>query len=246
LPPFADSTFIAIVVGSFAASVANAMFSAGGALIVLAVTSTVLPIQHIVPIHSTLLIGSTTTRILFFWQFIDWKIVWPFIVGSLIGALIGARIYIELPEAIIATAIAILMLVALWLPGISWRPKLRHPWFVVGFIHTFISTLFAYGALLHSVILHTGLGRRQVVGTMAGALTGMGIFKIAGYAYYGFDYRPYLAMIGAAILMSFAGTAVGKWLGEGLSETRFRLVYRILVTLTALRLMYTGLMQGVS
>ena len=46
--------------------------------------------------------------------------------------------------------------------------------------------------------------------------------------------------------MSFAGTAVGKWLGEGLSESRFRLVYRILVTLTALRLMYTGLMQGVS
>lgn len=246
MPPFLDAAFIAIVAGSFAAAVANAMFSAGGALIVLAVTSTVLPIQAIVPIHSTLLIGSTATRILFFWQFIDWKIVWPFILGSLLGALLGARIYVELPEAIIATAIAVLMLVALWLPGISWRPKLRHPWFVVGLVHTFISTLFAYGALLHAVILHTGLGRRQVVGTMAGALTGMGIFKIAGYAYYGFDYGPYLVMIGAAILMSFAGTAVGKWLGESLSESKFRLIYRILVTLTALRLMYTGLMQDLS
>ncbi len=241
-----DSTFIAVVAGSFAAAVANAMFSAGGALIVLAVTSTVLPIQAIVPIHSTLLIGSTATRIVFFWRFIEWKIVWPFIVGSLVGALVGARIYIELPEAIIATAIAILMLVALWLPGISWRPKIRHPWAVVGFIHTLISTLFAYGALLHSVILHTGLERRQVIGTMAGALTGMGVFKIAGYAYFGFDYLPYLAMIGAALVMSFAGTAVGKWLGEGLSESRFRLVYRILVTLTALRLMYVGLTQGMS
>ena len=113
MPPFLDATFIAVVVGSFAASVANAMFSAGGALIVLAVTSTVLPIQHIVPIHSTLLIGSTATRIVFFWSFIDWKIVWPFIFGSFIGALIGARIYVELPEAIIATAIAILMLLSL-------------------------------------------------------------------------------------------------------------------------------------
>ena len=77
MPPFVDSTFIAVVAGSFAAAVANAMFSAGGAMIVLAVTSTVLPIQAIVPIHSTLLIGSTSTRILFFWQHIDWKIVWP-------------------------------------------------------------------------------------------------------------------------------------------------------------------------
>lgn len=246
MPAFVDSTFIAVVAGSFAASVANAMFSAGGALIVIAVTSTVLPIQHIVPIHSTLLIGSTTTRVVFFWSFIDWKIVWPFILGSLAGAIIGARIYIELPEAFIATAIAVLMLVALWLPSIKWRPRIHHPWVIVGFVHTFISTLFAYGALLHSVILHTGLERRQIVGTMAGALTGMVLFKTAGYVYYGFDYVPYLAMIGAAILMSFAGTAVGKWLGDSLSESKFRLAYRILVTLTALRLMYTGLMQGVS
>jgi uncharacterized membrane protein YfcA len=246
LPPFIDATFIAVVAGSFAAAVANAMFSAGGALIVLAVTSTVLPIQHIVPIHSTLLIGSTATRIIFFWQHIQWRIVWPFIAGSLAGALIGARIYIELPEAIIATAIAILMLVALWLPGINWRPRIRHPWAIVGFFHTLISTLFAYGALMHSVILHTGLARRQIIGTMAGALTGMGVFKIVGYAVFGFDYVPYLAMIGAALAMSFVGTAVGKWLGEGLSESRFRLAYRILVTLTALRLMYVGLLQGMS
>lgn len=246
MPPFVDATFIAIVAGSFAAAVANAMFSAGGAMIVLAVTSTVLPIQAIVPIHSTLLIGSTSTRILFFWQYIDWKIVWPFILGSLVGALVGARIYIELPEAIIATAIAILMLVALWLPGIRWRPRVRHPWVIVGFIHTLISTLFAYGALLHSVILHTGLARRQVIGTMAGALTGMGVFKIVGYAYFGFDYAPYLPMILAGLAMSFAGTAVGKRLGDGLSEDRFRLAYRILVTLTALRLMYVGLLQGMS
>ena len=205
-----------------------------------------LPIQAIVPIHSTLLIGSTATRIVFFWPFIDWKIVWPFIAGSLLGALIGARIYVELPEAIIATAIAVLMLVALWLPGIRWRPQIRHPWVIVGFFHTFRSTLFAYGALLHSVILHTGLRRRQIIGTMAGALTGMGVFKIAGYAYFGFDYTPYLAMIIAALAMSFAGTAVGKRLGDGLSEDRFRLAYRLLVTLTALRLMYVGLMQGMS
>jgi uncharacterized membrane protein YfcA len=203
-----DTAFIAIVAGSFAAAVANAMFSAGGALIVLAITSTVLPIQAIVPIHSTLLIGSTATRVMFFWSYIDWKIVWPFIFGSLLGALVGARIYIELPEALIATAIS--------------------------------------GALLHSVILHTSLERRQVIGTMAGALTGMGVFKIAGYTYYGFDYMPYLAMIAAAITMSLVGTAVGKRLGEGLSEEKFRLAYRILVTLTALRLMYVGLLRGIS
>ena len=221
------------------------MFSAGGALIILAITSTVLPIQAIVPIHSTLLIGSTATRVLFFWEHIDWRIAGPFLVGSLFGALIGARVYIELPEAFIATAISVLMLVALWLPKVTWRPRIRHPWVIVGFIHTLISTLFAYGALLHSVILHTDLKRQQVVGTMAGGLTGMGVFKIAGYVFYGFDYSPYLVTIAAAVAVSFLGTALGKKLGSRLSEDKFRLIYRVLITITALRLLYVGLLQGI-
>lgn len=236
-----DTTFIVIVVGSLFASIFNAAFSAGGALIILAITSTVLPIHAIVPIHSTLLIGSTATRVIFFWQHIDWELVWPFLMGSLAGALIGARVYIELPEAIIATAISVLMLVALWLPQVKWRPKIRHPWAIVGFLHTLISTLFAYGALFHSVILHTDLERRQVVGTMAGCLTGMSIFKITGYVWYGFDYSPYFPVIAAAVAVSFIGTAIGKKLGDYLPEDKFRLAFRILVTVTAIRLLYTGL-----
>ena len=239
-----DTTLIIIVVGSFLASVANAAFSAGGALIILAITSTVLPIQAIVPIHSTLLIGSTATRVLFFWEHIDWKIAGPFLVGSLFGAAIGARVYVELPEALVAVAISLLMLIALWLPGVSWRPRVRHPWVIVGFIHTLISTMFAYGALLHSVILHTDLKRQQVVGTMAGGLTGMGVFKIAGYIMVGFDYKPYLVTIIAAVAVSFLGTALGKQLGNLLSEDKFRLIYRVLITITALRLLYVGLVQG--
>ena len=236
-----DATFVIIVIGSLFASIFNAAFSAGGALIILAITSTVLPIHAIVPIHSTLLIGSTATRVFFFWQYIDWKLVRPFLAGSLAGALIGAPVYIELPETIIATAISILMLVALWLPGVTWRPKIRHPWAIVGFLHTLISTLFAYGALLHSVILHTGLERRQIVGTMAGCLTGMGVFKITGYIWYGFDYAPYIAVIAAAIAVSFVGTAIGKKLGASLPADKFRLASTLLIPVTALRLFYTGL-----
>jgi uncharacterized membrane protein YfcA len=239
-----DSTFFALVVGSFVASVSNAAFSAGGALIILAITSTVLPVQAIVPIHSTLLIGSTVMRTIFFRQFIDWKIVRSFLLGSLVGSLLGARIYIELPEAVIATAISILMLVALWLPNISWRPKLKYPWTVVGFLHSLISALFAYGALLHSLMLHSSLDRRQIIATMAGCGMGMSAFKIGGYAWFGFDYSPYFAVIAAAVAVSFFGTAVGKLIVDRLSEERFRRAYRILVTVTALRLFYIGLMEG--
>lgn len=238
-----DMTFYIIVGGSFLAALCNAAFSVGGAMIILAVTSTVLPIAAIVPIHSTLLIGSTSSRALFFWRYVDWKIAGPFLVGSIFAVAIGARIYVKLPDTVIATAISVVMLVSIWLPEVSWRPKLRHPWAIVGFIHSFVSTLFAYGVLLHAIILHTGLNRRQIVGTMAMCLTGMGFFKITGYALNGFDYTPYLVMIVFSILAAFLGTWAGKMVIDRISEKVFRFVFRALVTVTAIRLLYIGLFR---
>ena len=214
-------------------------------MIILAVTSTVLPVAAIVPIHSTLLIGSTTSRAIVFRRHIDWRIAAPFLVGSALAVAIAARIYVALPDSIIAAAIGLVMLVAIWLPGIRWRPKIRHPWAIVGFIHSFLSTLFAYGALLHAVILHTGLKRKAIVGTMAASLTGMGIFKIAGYAWHGFDYLPYLQIIVFSIVAALVGTWIGKFLIERISERLFRTVFRLLVTLMALRMLFVAFASGV-
>ncbi len=236
-----DTTALIIIAGSLVASIFNAAFSAGGALIILAITSTVLPIQAIVPIHSTLLIGSTLTRVMLFWDYIDWKIVTPFLVGAFAGAFIGARVYIELPETAIAVAIGIVMLIAIWLPNVPWRPRLRHPWAIVGFIHALLSTLFAYGAVMHAVILQTGLNRRQIVGTLGGCLSGMSVFKIVGYASFGFDYSPYYHIIAAAVAVSLIGTAIGKMIVDKLSEQKFRFIFRALITVTALRLLYVGI-----
>lgn len=240
-----DWVFATLVIASFLAAAFNAAFSAGGAMIILATTTAVLPIVAVVPMHSGLLIGSTFGRMFMFWRFIRWDIAWPFLVGSLVGTAIGARVYFELPEQVIAVAIAVVMLVAIWLPEISWRPRIRHPWAVVGFIHSLLSTLFAYGAVLHAVALHAGLNRRQMVATLAGCLSGMSVFKIAGYAWYGFDYRPYLLLIGAAVFASIVGTWLGKRLSERLPEKQFRIGYRLIITLTAIRLLYTALVGNV-
>jgi len=76
------------------------------------------------------------------------------------------------------------------------------------------------------------------VGTMAASLTGMGVFKITGYALNGFDYTPYLLTIGLSVVVAFLGTLVGKLVIDRISETVFRTVFRVFVTVTALRMVY--------
>ena len=96
--PEVDVTLLAIVLGSFFAAVSNAAFSSGGAMIVLAVTSTVLPVTAVVPIHSTLLIGSTASRAVVFREHVDWSVAGPFLVGSLVAVAIASRLCFALPE----------------------------------------------------------------------------------------------------------------------------------------------------
>ena len=204
-----DLVFAVLVAGSFVAAALSAAFSVGGAMIILAVTTTVLPVAAVVPLHSTLLIGSTAFRTVLFRRYIVWSLAWPFMIGALAGAFIGARLYVELPERLIAAALAIVMIVSIWLPRISWRPAIPSPWAVVGFLHSFISTLFAYGAILQAVIIHTRLGRHAVIATTAAALFGMSVFKIVGYVVVGFDYSPYLP--GYCLL---AGSRGGRHLGR--------------------------------
>jgi uncharacterized membrane protein YfcA len=79
---------------------------------------------------------------------------------------------------------------------------------------------------------------------MAASLTGMAVFKIVGYAANGFDYTPFLVAIGLSIVAAFAGTLIGKLVIDRISEKLFRAVFRLLVTLTALRLLYAGLFNS--
>ncbi|MDH3363203.1 MAG: hypothetical protein OEM45_05815 [Gammaproteobacteria bacterium] len=71
----------------------------------------------------------------------------------------------------------------------------------------------------------------------------MQVLKIAGYALDGFDYGRYLRIIVFSIAAALLGTWVGKMVVDRISEELFRFFFRALVTMTALRFLYVGLMN---
>ena len=146
--------------------------------------------------------------------------------------------YLNLPESWIALAIGLLMLVSTWFPKVDFNVPLKHPFFAIGIVHSLLSTLFSFGAILHSVVLHTGLNRQQIIATIAASLVFMAIMKITGYTVFGFEYLPYTGLIVGATIAGFAGTWVGKHVTSNLSERWFRIIFRGLMTVLATRLLY--------
>ena len=97
------------------------------------------------------------------------------------------------------------------------------------------------GTLLQPTILRTTLTKLQITGTLAACLLIMDVFKLTGYIAHGFDYSDYWPHILCATAAGFVGTVLGKRVTHRVSEQTFRLVFKGLITLVALRLIYRGI-----
>ena len=120
--------------------------------------------------------------------------------------------------------------------------RIPHPWFWVGIVHTFFSTISGVGGLFQSLMVNSGMSKQQIVATIAGTLVFMSLFKTVGYMVAGFDYRPYLLII----VLSWIGGYVGTWLGrkslEKVSDRAFKILIRSMITLFAARLFFSAAM----
>lgn len=233
--PFA----ILVVLGSFFASFISAAFAVGGGFIMLAIVSSALPITVAVPLHSCMMMGLSLGRSWYFRRAICRRIVGSFLLGALIGVSIGGRVYFDLSEFLLSLVIGLLILGAVWMPQqVNWGARFPMPFFWVGIAHAFLSTLFSFGGLYQPLMLRAALTKWQIVGTLAAGLLCMNVLKIGAYAYYGFDYVPYLGVIAAAILAAVPGAFLGKKLLHHVPEDRFRLIFSLVMSCFALRLLY--------
>ena len=234
-----DPLAILIVLGSFFASFVSTAFAVGGGFIMLAIVSSILPVTTAVPLHSWMMLGLSLGRFWYFRREICRRIVGPFLLGALIGVAVGGRVYFDLSEFLLSLVIGMLILAAVWMPQqIKWGAQFPVPFFWVGIVHAFLSTLFSFGGLFQPLMLRAALSKLQIVGTLAAGLLFMNILKLSAYSWYGFDYSPYYSVILAAILAAIPGAFLGKKLLHHIPEDRFRLIFKLIMTCFALRLLH--------
>jgi uncharacterized membrane protein YfcA len=238
-----DVAVVVIALGSFIASFVNAAFATGGIFILLASSSAVLPLTAAVPLQSVFAFGSLVARLVYFWSHIKWPIVTAFGLGAGVGVFFGARVFVSLSENAIALFLGVFLLVLIWFPAVKWKSPVKHPFFYVGAIHSFIGTVFGIGSVLQPLLLRSDMRKLQILSTLAACMITMDVFKITGYVAYGFDYFDYVPHIVAATVMGFAGTWAGKRVTHHISEKAFRLVFKLLITAVAVRLLVKGVIS---
>lgn len=232
----------------FGSAISGMTGLAGGTLI-LAVIANLIPTEFIIPMHAAVAFMSNGARVTFFYQHIKWRIVGFFVLGTLPGALIGISVFQMLDEHVIKLGMGIFILVMVLIPLNGKKSETGYRTFVpVGFFAGLLGIFFgSIGPLIARFFLRSDISKEELVGTKAacqavGHLVKIPLFSIVIGANI-LLYSKVLLYLGAMVMI---GVLAGKMLLRRMSERVFRMVYRILLSVIALRIIIVEILDMIA
>lgn len=230
-----------ILLAGFTSFVTGAMGLGGGMLLLVVMAST-MPIAALIPVHGLVQLGSNASRAVMTFKHLDRTMFRYFALGTVLGAAVASLVVVQLPLTLIQLAIAVFLLLMVW--GI--KPKTRETSprgsVVAGALTTFLSMFVgASGPMVASVVFRNGYNKLTHTATFATCMTFQHSLKAIVFTFVGFAFWQWLPLVLAMI----ASGAIGTWLGlkllNRIPADKFRLLFKIILTVLALRLLYQAL-----
>jgi len=212
---------------AMAAFAFSTMAGGGGAMILLPVVNAALGSEKAAPIIQLGNFLGRPTRIVLFWNNINWNIVKSYLPLAAAGAFFGAWLFSNFKSDVLQLIIALFLLSTAWQFKFgkekrSFPMKLR--WFgPIGFVVAFISSLVgATGPLLNPFYLNYGTSKEELVATKAANSFFVAIVQLPTYAFFG-SLEGSMWSFGLVIGVGAGlGNFIGKrWLKK-ISDLRFR------------------------
>ncbi len=239
---------LAILAG---AALVTAMLSAivgmAGGITLLAVMLLFLPPLVVIPLHGAVQLVSNGSRTVIQREHLRWDVIWRYSVLLLPMGFVGLAVAEEIPPNAAKALIGAFVLFATWAPGLmllGTHPQDANPerrFFVLGGVVGIVNmTVGATGPLIAPFFLNLGLTRFQLIGTKAacqaaGHLAKIVVFGLAGFAFG--EWALVLAILAACVV---AGTGLGSLILEAVNETWFVRLYKAVLSVIAIRLVWTG------
>lgn len=241
-----DPTSLAILtVAAIATSTLSAIIGMAGGIVLLSVMLLFFEPAVVIPLHGFVQLVSNSSRAVIQRRHVDWRIVSIYALPLLPMSFVGFLVLDSLSPDFARGLIGIFVLAATWAPG--WLLLGTHPeraardrrFFLLGSVTGVLGmTVGAVGPLIAPFFLNLGLARQGVVGTKAACQVLGHISKIVVFIVVGFSFPEF-----AGLLVLLAGAVVlGTWIGSQLlghvSEKAFIWLYRGVLSVIALRLVF--------
>lgn len=240
--PDVDSwIFCGLALASFFTTFLGVVTGTAGGLVLLALMALVFPPAVLIPLHTVVQLGAGSSRTVIMWRYVLRGALLPFLAGAVVGAGLGAQIFVTLPTAALQGILGAFILILAWLPNLARFGPPRGRFAVLGFGSTFLGMFVsATGTLLAPFIAGASPDRRNHAATMAALMAIVHITKLVAFGFLGIAIGAYAPLIVAMITTAALGNWVGSRTLDRVPERAFRIVFQVLLTGLAVRLLWVA------
>jgi len=240
-PDVGPLLFFGLTLASLVTAFIGVYTGAAGGIMLLAIMALVMSPAALIPVHTVVMLGAGVTRTMIMWRHVMRPTVLPFIVGAAIGAGIGGRLFVSLPTSTLLGILGVFVLIVTWIPRLGRFGPERGRFLFLGFGVTFLGIFVsATGTLLAPFVASAAPERRNHAATLGALMLASHLSKLIAFGFIGVAIGAFAPLMAAMI----AAGAVGNWLGEialmRTSEQRFRLIFQLVLTALALRLLWSA------
>jgi uncharacterized membrane protein YfcA len=242
VPGVTPWVFAGLTALSFFTAAFGVVAGLGGGVLLLGVMAAVFPPTVLIPLHGAVLLGTNFGRSAILRRHIVKPLLPIFLAGAVVGALIGGQVVVSLPTAVLQVVLGLFIIYVCWAPKLTARVYSRTRFFLMGLLGTLIGMFVgSSGALIAPWVAAACPDRRQYVATHSVFMTLIHGLKLVVFGVLGFSIGAYLPLVAAMIATAFFGNMFGREVLNRMPEKIFRRIFQIVLTLLALRLLYTGI-----
>lgn len=236
--------FLGLSAAAFVTAFLGLVTGTAGGLVLLAFMAIFFAPAVLIPVHTVVQLGSGVTRSIQMWRWVLRPLVPPFLIGTAIGAALGTQVFFSLSSAALQAVIGGSILILAWMPKLARAGAERNRFAVLGFLATFIGVFIsATGTMLSPFIASASPDRRNHVATMAALMAMVHIAKLIAFGVVGIAVGAYAPLMAAMIAAGMFGNWVGARVLNRIPERLFRIVFQVLLTGLALRMLWRAAVE---
>ncbi len=233
--------FLGLCLASLATAFMGAVAGTAGGLALLAIMAAFFPPAVLIPLHAVVQLGAGASRVIIMWRHVMRGTLLPFLIGSALGAALGAKLFVSLPVGIVQGAIGCLILILVWLPKFTLIGAEQRRFALLGLVLTFLGVFIgAVGTLLAPFVAGAAPERRNHAATLAALMSITHIMKLTAFGLLGIAIAAYTPLLVAMVAMAALGNWVASKVLDRMSEKLFRIIFRILISGLAIRLLWAA------
>ncbi len=216
------------------------VFGMGGGVPLITLMPGLVPAVAIIPLHAATQLASNASRALFGWRHIDTSLIAPFLIGGVLGAALGAQLFQQLDLQWLPALMGVVILLITWIPLPAVHGLGNWPLVLLGFYQTGIGMLIgATGPLGAAVLARRQRRRDWLVVNTAVYMSSNHLIKMLAFLLMGFAFADYGLLLSGMVVGVVAGSWLGTWLRRFVPEGDFRIWFKLIISLLAVRMIVT-------